>query len=114
MTLARWEEYRKAVVAGVVALFAFLIFFVTFEPGTQEAAIAVVIAVFNVGSVFLNKNHTLDDVSKAVGALQASSLGLVTLFVTLDPTTVESIGAIVLAILNVYGVWKSINAPSSV
>lgn len=111
MTLERWEEYRKAVVAGVVALVALLSFFIVFDPGTQMAATAVVIAVFNVGSVLLNKNHTLDDVSKAVGALQASSLGLVTLFVTLDPSTVESIGAIVLAGINVYAVWKSVNSP---
>lgn len=112
MTAARWEEYKKAVVAGAIALIALLAFFFTFDPGVQPAVVAVIIAVFNVGSVFMNKNHSLDDVSKAVGALQASSLGLVTFFITLDPSTVESIGAIVLAFINVYGVWKAMNAPS--
>jgi len=100
------EEIRKAAVAFVVALVAIAGMFATLDPNTTQAAVAVVVALFNVVSVFLASNHTLDDVSKAVQALQASSLGLITLFVTLDPGVVEAVAAIVLAFINVYGVWR--------
>lgn len=105
------ERYKKAIVAFVIAAIALAGFFITFDPGFQTAAIAVIIAGFNVASVLLAKNHSVDDVAKAVQALQASSLAMVALFITVDPSTVETIGAAVLALLNVYGVWYATNKP---
>ena len=58
------------------------------------------------------KNHTFDDLSKAIVALEASAIGLVSLFVVVDVNTVETIGAIVLAALNVYGVYTATNKPA--
>lgn len=113
MTLTKLDEYRKAVVAFLIAAFALLAFFVTFDPGIQLAAIALTGAVFNVVGVFLAKNHTLDDVSKALTALQASTIALVGFWVTVDPSTTESVAAIIAAVVNVYGVWRVTNAPPS-
>lgn len=112
MTLSeKLDEYRKATVAGLVALFAILGFIITFDPGLQTAAIAVTLGVFNVAGVAMSKNHTADDLSKAVMALVASAIGLVSLFVVVDVNTVETIGAIALAIVNVYGVYTATNKP---
>lgn len=98
--------------AGLVTLFALLALFITFDPGIQTAAIAVTVGVFNVVGVLLTTNHTGADLGKAVTALQASALALAAFFITLDPTTVESIGAIVTAVVNVYGVYKATNEPA--
>ena len=106
--------YKKATIAAVIAVIALLGFFIAFDPGTEAAAIAVVIALFNVVGVAMAKNHTFDDLSKSVIALQASALGLVSLFIVVNPDTIEAIGAIVLAGLNVYGVWKTTNDQSRV
>ncbi len=109
MTLNDLSNYRKAVVAGLVALFALLAFFITFDPGIQTATIAVAVAVFNVVGVFMTTNHTANDLAKAVTALQASALGLAAFFITVDPSTVEAIGAIATGIVNVYAVYKATN-----
>ena len=113
MSIARLDEYRKASIAAVIAVLAVLSFFVTFDPGIQTAAIALTVAVFNVVGVFLAKNHTLDDVSKALTALQASTLALVGFWVTVDPSAAESVAAVIAAVVNVYGVWRATNAPPS-
>lgn len=105
------DEAKKAVLAFVVAVFALAAFFITFDPGAQTATIAVVVAVFNVIGVFMAKNHTADDLQKALTAFQASTVALLAFFVTVDPSTVESVGAILTAIVNVYAVYKVTNKP---
>lgn len=103
-------QVQKALVALVVAGVAIAGYFVVFDPGFQQAATLVVTQVFAVIAVFATTNHTAADVQKAVMALLGGVLGLVALFTTVDPNTAETVGGIVLAVLQVYGVFKTSNA----
>jgi hypothetical protein len=107
------SEVQKAVVALVIAGVAIAGYFVAFDPGFQDAAVLVTVGVFNVIGVFAAKNHTADDVSKAVLALAASSLGLVAFFVTVNPNDTQTILGIVAAVVNAFGVWFVPNSPST-
>ena len=104
-------ETQKAVLALLVSGLTLLGFFVVFDPGFNEAAVAVTVGAFNVLGVFLAKNHTPDDVQKSVSALAASTLGLVGFFVTVDANTTETVLGIVAALVNVYAVYRVRNEP---
>lgn len=106
------SEVKKAVVALVVAGVAIAGYFVAFDPGFQDAAILVTVGVFNVIGVFAAKNHTADDVSKAVLALTASTIGLVSFFVTVNPNDTQTILGIVGALVNAGLVFYVPNQPS--
>lgn len=103
-------EMKKTVVAFVVAVIALAAFFIHFDPGFNDAAIAVIAAGFNVAGVFLAKNHTVDDVQKTLQAFTASAIALVAFYVTIDPTDSETIFALVAAAVNVFGVYKLPNS----
>jgi uncharacterized membrane protein len=49
---------------------------------------------------------------KAIAAAVVAILGLVGLFVTLDPNVAEAIGAVVVALANVGGVFYFANTPA--
>ncbi len=66
-------------------------------------------ALFAVGGVFLAKNHTTDDLSKAVTQLQGAALTIVGYFATADPGTVEKIAVVTGAVVSVIGVWWARN-----
>lgn len=104
-------EAQKAVVALVVAAVTLTGYFVVFDPGFNEAAVAATVAVFNVLGVFLATNHTAADAQKAVSALAASALGLVGFFTTVDPGTTEITLGVLAALANVYAVYKARNEP---
>jgi hypothetical protein len=94
------SEVQKAVVALVIAGIAIAGYFVAFDPGFQDAAVIVTVGVFNVIGVFASKNHTPDDVGKAVLALAASTIALVGFFVTVNPSDTQTILGIIGAVLN--------------
>jgi hypothetical protein len=98
------DQIRKTVVAFVVAVLALVGLFVAFDPNLEQAAIAVVIAAFNVVAVF-NASASPQDIGKTVKALVASGLALVGLFHTFNPDETEKIIAAVGAAVNVLGVF---------
>lgn len=54
--------------------------------------------------------HTIDEVRKAIAAAVVSVAALVGFFVAVDPSTVETIVAVVGALLNVVAVYQTTNA----
>lgn len=103
-------EVQKWVVALVVLGLSAAAFFITADPGFNEAAIALTGEVFAVIGVFAAKNHTADDVSKALAQLQGAVLSVVGYFVVVDPNTVEKLTVLVGAAVAVYAVWQVRNA----
>lgn len=103
-------EARKTLAALVISILGLVAYFLTFDPGLEPAIVAVSIAVLNVAGVFLSKNHTLDDVQKAVTALVASVLALSAFFFKVEATDTETILALVGAVFNVLAVYAVKNA----
>jgi hypothetical protein len=99
------EEVRKAIVATVVSVAGLVGLFVVFDPSITEAAVAVVIALFNVLAVFNAPRTSYSDISKTLLALVASGVALVGFFHTFDPGQTDKILAIAAALVNVGGVF---------
>lgn len=104
-------EIRKTLVA-IVALGCAVagIFISGFNPNFQQAAIMLIGSVFAVIGVLCAKNHTEDDLSKAVAQLQGSALTVVGYFTQIPTSTAGKIGLIVGALLSMYAVWRVPNA----
>jgi drug/metabolite transporter superfamily protein YnfA len=99
-------EARKAVVAMLSLAGAILALVLSnYDPSFTEACIALAGAVFAVAGVFMAKNHTEQDLSKAVSQLQGAALTVVGYFVTVQPSTAQKITIIGGAIVSVIGVW---------
>ena len=98
-------EAKKAAIAFVVSAAALVGLFVVFDPNLTEAAVAVVVALFNVLAVFNAPRHSFADVSKTLVALVASGVALVGFFHTFNPGETEKIIAIAAAALNTIGVF---------
>lgn len=107
------DQVKKAVVAAVGAAILLAAFFIVFPVGFETAAMAVITQVFGVVGVFLAKNHTVDDVSKAIQQLTASVLALLVLFIQLDPNTVQTAIAIVGELVLAVSVFLAKNAPTT-
>ncbi len=105
------SQAKKAVVSLVFAGAAAAAFIVQFDPNLTESLVALTGAVFAVIGVFVSKNHTEDDLSKAVSQLQGSALSVVGFFTVVPTTTVEKVTALVASLLSVYGVYKVTNEP---
>lgn len=106
------SEARKAAVALVVAVIAALAFIIDFDPSFTEAVIVLTGAVFGVIGVWASKNHTPDDLQKAVTALTGSALSVVGYFVVVNPDTAGKIEALAAALVAVVGVYWARNAPA--
>lgn len=107
-------ECQKAIVSFIILALAVAALFITVNPGLQTACVVLAGAVFAVIGVFMTKQHTVDDVGKAVSQLQGAVLSVVGLFVEVPTTTVAKIGVIVAALLAAYAVYKRENPPSTV
>jgi len=106
------DQAQKAVIAFVGFALLLVAYFVAFEPGTEAAVTAVIVYGFGVARVFMAKNHTVDDLQKAVEALATSVVGLVGLYVTVDPSVLETVLAAVANAAVVYGVYRVANGPT--
>lgn len=105
-------EAKKAAAALVVFALGIVGYFVAFDPSLTQAAPLLASAVVGVVGVFLAKNHTADDVQKAVQALLASGFAVASVYLTVDPNTVQTITTLVLAVVNVVVVHQAVNAPA--
>jgi hypothetical protein len=105
------DQARKAVIAFIGGLILLVAMFVTFPIGFDEALGVVLAQGFAVLGVFLAKNHTPDDLTKALQQLAGGVVALVALFETVDPNTLETIIAIVGEFGLFYAVFHASNDP---
>jgi FtsH-binding integral membrane protein len=99
-------EARKTVVAMLSLGGAILALVLSdYDPSFTGACIALAGGVFAVLGVFLAKNHTEKDLSKAVAQLQGAALTVVGYFATVNPGTVQKITVLAGAAVSVVGVW---------
>lgn len=104
------KEARKAAVALVSLILSAIALFVVFPPDIggvsfTDAVIALTGSVFATVGVFMDKNVTADDLSKAVTQFQGSALAVVGYFTVVPTGTVEKIGLLAGAALSVYVVF---------
>lgn len=99
------EECRKAVVAAIYVGFA-VVMLVGFAPavGFENAVLAIVGPLATVALVFQAKNHTPDDVQKALEALKMAVLNAVAYYVTVPDSTGESITMLIAGVVMYLGV----------
>jgi uncharacterized membrane protein len=105
-------EAKKAVVSAVFLIGAVVaLIFSDYDPGFTEACVALAGSVFAVAGVFMAKNHTKDDLSKAVSQLQGAALTVVGYFATVQPGTVQKITILAGAVVSVIAVYWTTNEP---
>lgn len=104
-------QVRKMVIALVGTVLLLGGYFIVFEPGTRDAVIAIVIYGFGVVRVFLAKDVTVDEQQKAVEQLATSVIGLVGLYVTIQPSVLELVLAVVANVFLVLAVAGTRNDP---
>ncbi len=107
-------EARKAVVSIVVLGCAAAALFISIDPSFTQALVTLTGAGFGVVGVFMAKNHTEDDLSKAVAQLQSAALSAVGFYVTIPTDTVGKISLLTGALVSAYAVFAVPNAEPSV
>jgi len=105
-------QYRKLAVSVVSFGAAAVALFITTDPGLNAALVSLVGAGFGVVAVFAAKNHTPDDLSKAVAQLQGAALSVAGFFVTVPTTLPEKLAVLSAAAVSVIGVYWARNEPS--
>jgi hypothetical protein len=106
-----FAEAAKAVVAAIALVGAGAALALSdYDPSFTDACIALVGPTFGVAAVFMEKNHTVDDLSKAIAELQAAALFVVGYFTVIPTGTGEKIALLVGSVLAVYAVWRKANA----
>jgi hypothetical protein len=103
-------EVWKPVVALIFLIVAAIGLFITAEPGFVEACVTLAGAVFAVIGVFAAKNHTKDDLQKALEQLKGATLAVVAYFAVVPTSTEEQITALVGAVASVIAVYWTSNA----
>jgi hypothetical protein len=99
-------RYRKMIVALIAAVGAAAALVVNgYNPSFTQACIALVGPVFGVIAVFASKNHSIDDLSKAVSQLQAAAITIVGYFATIPTDTGQKITILVGSIVSVIAVF---------
>ncbi len=108
------EQTLKFLVALVTLVLAIVGLFVALKPGFDEAVVVLAGEIVGTAGVFMAKNITEDDVSKALAKLQGSIITVVGFFVVLDPTDVEKatvIGGALASVIAVYFVQNKSMPP---
>jgi uncharacterized membrane protein len=99
-------EAKKTVVSAIFLIGAVLALILSdYDPDFTQACVALAGSVFAVGGVFLAKNHTEKDLSKAVSQLQGAALTVVGYFATVQPGTVQKITILSGAVVSVIAVY---------
>ena len=92
-------QLQSTLIALAIAVISIVGFFIALKPGFEQAFVVVISEVFAVVGVFLAKEHTYDDLSKAITNLAGGVVTLVGFFATLNPDTAETVLAIVSQVL---------------
>lgn len=104
-------ECKKAVIAGIYVVFA-LVMLIGFAPpiGFENAVLAIVGPLASVVLVFEAKNHTPDDVQKALEALKAAVFSALAYWVAVPNSTDEAITMLIGGVVMWLGVKYIPNA----
>jgi hypothetical protein len=102
-------ETRKLIVSLFFTIGAVVGLLVASDPGFPEACAALAGSVFAVFGVFAAKNHTPDDLQKALEQFKGAALTIVGYFTVVPTTTAERATAIIGAIVSVYAVYRMSN-----
>jgi glucose uptake protein GlcU len=103
------SEYAKAIVAIIGLVGYVLLTFLTFDPTLVQAVQLLVPAAVGVILVWGAKNHTPDDLNKALSALAAAAITVVSYFTTVPADTTNKIAMAVGALCVVIGVYWTRN-----
>jgi len=104
------DEVRKLLVSLIFAAAAVVGLFVTIDPTFTEACVALVGPLFAVIGVFAAKNHSADDLQKALEQLKGAALTVVGYFTVVPSSTSAQIGTLIVAFASVMGVYWTVNA----
>jgi hypothetical protein len=104
-------QARKTLTAAIFAVAAVVGLFVTVDPNLTQALVVLGGAALSVVVVFGTKNHSWDDVGKAVNQLEVAGFTAAGYFVTVPATTTEKIVAATGAVLSAASVLFVPNAP---
>jgi drug/metabolite transporter superfamily protein YnfA len=107
------DELRKAAVSLVFLVAALVGLFVATDPDFVQACATLVGSVFAVVGVFAAKNHTKDDLQKALEQFKGAALTIVGFFTIVPTTTAERATALVGAIASVVAVYWTVNKKPS-
>lgn len=102
-------EAKKTVIAFIVFGGAVAAMFIAYNPGINEAAITLASAIFGVIGVFLQPQFSIEDLSKAVTALQGAAIGLGNFFLVIEPSTTVQITSVVGAAIALYAIYRANN-----
>jgi glucose uptake protein GlcU len=103
------SEYAKAAVALIGLVGYVLLTFITFDPSLVTAVQLLVPAAVGVVLVWGAKNHTPDDLNKALMALASAAITVVSYFTTVPADTANKIGMAIGALCVVVGVYWARN-----
>jgi chromate transport protein ChrA len=104
-------EVQKAIISLLFLAGGAVGLFVATKPGFVEACVALVGPVFAAIGVFAAKNHTADDLQKALEQLKGAALAIVGYFTVVPTTTGERITALIGAVVSVFAVYWKHNEP---
>lgn len=102
-------EAKKAVIALIVFGASVVAMFIAYDPGINEAAITLAGAIFGVIGVFAAPQFSMEDLSKAVVALQGALIALGNFFLVIHPSTVVQISSVVGSALALYAIYRANN-----
>jgi hypothetical protein len=106
-------ESRKAVVAALYLVFSIVMLAgVVPHVGFEEAVIAVVGPAYAVIGVFMAKNHSVDDLQKALEALKAAITTTLGFYIAVPASTANILEMLITGIVMAVGVWWTKNAAS--
>jgi hypothetical protein len=102
-------EAKKTVIAVITFGAAVAAMFIAYNPGINEAAITLAGAIFGVIGVFLSPQFSIEDLSKAVAALQGALIALGNFFFVIHPSTVVQITTVVGSAIALYALYRANN-----
>ena len=106
-------EISKALIALVGLAGYVVLLFVTFDPSLIQSIELLIPAVFAVIGTFAAKNHSTDDLQKALMAAIGAIISIVSYFHTVPADTANKIGLVVGAIVIIVGIYWKANAPAT-
>ena len=104
------SEAKKTVIAAITFGGAIALLFITYNPGINESAITLAGALFGVLGVFMAPQFSVEDLSKALVALQGAAIAMANFWVTVSPSLTVKITTAVGAIIALVAIYVANNS----
>lgn len=106
-------EAKKAVAGFIVFALSVIAYWIAFDPSLTTAIPVLGSAIVGVIGIFMSKNHSPDDVQKALAALFAAIIGVASVFLSVDQiSTLQTAVTCLVPPLSYYVVKWTSNAPA--